>query len=100
MTIIPVNEKYRIELDSHSWQVSELRKRKKAENGFCWQGVAWFPRLSQCCEWLVARGLRESEVEGALQVENALNGIEQRLATAITASGLSDIALAEKRRGT
>lgn len=97
MTTIPINEKYRIALDSHSWSIESPRKDKKA-GGTRWAGVAWFPKLSQCYEWLLEQGLRESDIEGAAQVENVMRGLMQDLRECIEASPYCESWLDEKNR--
>jgi hypothetical protein len=95
MTVIGINAGYRIELDTHSWQISKLTRHKKYPDGY-WQGVAWFPRLSQCCEWLIEQGLRESEVEGAAEVVRVLSELVADLMAAVERGLYCDSWLAEK----
>ena len=92
MTVIPVNDDYRIELDSHSWQIS----KRKGTVG--WRGVAWFPRLTQCVGWLTEQGLREADLDGAGAVVNALCTLLQSLGEAIDRASMEDIARQEIKR--
>jgi hypothetical protein len=40
MTVIPMNEQYRIQLDSHSWQVSRFKLRGAEKRLGVWEGFA------------------------------------------------------------
>jgi hypothetical protein len=97
MTVIPINDRYRIELDTHSWQISKLKRHKKYPDGY-WQGVVWFPRLSQCYEWLTEQGLRESDVQGAAEVVRVLSGLVASLEASIQRSDMENSWLAEQKR--
>ena len=92
MTMIPVNDRYRIELDSHSWQISKL----KGKSG--WRGVAWFPALTQAFYWLAERGLREAGLQGAEDVVHALCTLQHALEEAINRASFEDTALRKMTR--
>jgi len=43
--VIPVNEKYRIEFDGSSWQVSCFKASKSDPDGGRWSGLTWHMNL-------------------------------------------------------
>ena len=98
MTVIPINSKYRIELDQYAWQVSKLGKDKKAPGGMRWAAQAWYPRLDQCCEWLIQHGLSDAELESAEAVIRELKEMQHSLRSAIEKSPIENIALREHKR--
>jgi len=71
--VIPVNKKYRIELDNNSWQVSFWHPRKKHSNEGAWEGLSWHRTLQKAGESLVQRLVVNEDLEGIDEVINALS---------------------------
>jgi len=97
MTTIPVNDHWRIELDSHSWQISKARQRKGAQR---WQGVCWFPRLTQALHWLLERGIRGADLADTQEIINAITSASQALTAAVERASIEDVAAARSHRRT
>ena len=95
MTNIDVNEKYRIVLDTHSWAI---HKRIKYKGVLSWRPVAWLTTIEQACEWLLEQSLRESDIQGALEVKNAVGSFSAALRATIEASCCQNNWLDEKNR--
>ena len=97
MTVIPVNDRFRVELDNYSWAVCQWKKRKSHPEGGQFEPIAWFPKLTQACQWLVRRELAESNAIGADAVIKAITRSTTRLEAAIKEAGISDSWAAAKR---
>jgi hypothetical protein len=85
--IIPINARYRIELDTCSWAVSEPRTRKGET---VWEQRHWFRSLKQAGEWLVQRLIAEHELAGVDEIIAALHASSRLIANAIVESGIPD----------
>ena len=88
--IIPINEKYRIRLDTYSWMICYWKPRSKHSKGGTWEGFSWHRTLQQAGETLVKRLASESEPEGIDEVINALSSSTLLIANAIIESGIPD----------
>jgi hypothetical protein len=81
--IIPINSKYRIELDSFSWQLSKWKPRKSHKYGGRYEGIAWYPTLQQAGESLTRHLVGEDDLEGVDEVIRALHASSALIAAAI-----------------
>ena len=97
-TIIPISDRYQIELDRYAWQISEWVNRKNHPNSGAYEGCYWYPRLSQACEKLVKLQLAEAELVGVEAIEAALRSSTNAIGQAIKDSGLRDMYADEHRR--
>ena len=96
--IIPINEKYRIQLDSNSWTVCYWKPRKQHSNDGNWEGLTWHRTLQQAGESLVRRLVSESDLEGIDEIMNALSASSLLIANAILESRIPDSWLDAKQR--
>ncbi len=88
--IIPVNEKFRIELDVFAWQVSRWKTRKGHAAGGNWEGISWHRTLQQAGESLAKRLVARQDLEGLNEVISALSAASRLIPAAIIESGLPD----------
>ena len=96
--IIPINKKYRIQLDNNSWMVCYWKPRNKHPDGGTWAGSSWHRTLQQAGESLVKRLVSESELEGVDEIINALSTSTLLITNAIIESGIPDSWLEAKQR--
>ena len=96
--IIPINKKYRIQLDTRSWSVCCWKPKNKHPDGGIWEGISWHKTLQQAGESLVTRMVSESELEGIDEIINALSASSRLIANAIIESGIHDSWLEAKQR--
>ena len=96
--IIPINKKYRIQLDTASWMVCRWKPRNKHSNGGTWEGITWHRTLQQAGESLVKCLVSESELEGVDEILNALSTSPLLVTNAIIESGIPDSWLEAKQR--
>ena len=87
-SIIPLNSKYRIELDTYSWQLSQWKKRQSHPDGGRWEGISWHRTLQQAGEAGQKRLIEQDDLEGVQSIINALHASSRLIAEAIVASGL------------
>jgi hypothetical protein len=88
--IIPINDKYRIELDKYCWAVCYWKPRSSHPEGGTWEGKSWHRTLQQAGEHLVKLSVCEDELEGIDQILNALSDASRLIASAIQESGIAD----------
>ena len=81
--IIPVNDKYRVELDVASWQVSRWRNKTRHPEGGLYEGITWHRTLQQAGESLVRRLVAEQDLEGVQEVVEAIADASRLVAAAI-----------------
>ena len=101
MTIIPINDKYRIELDKLAWQVSKWHKLKNLERypeGGTWKGESWHNSLESALRAVQRLELAESDLEGVQEVIKAIRRSECSLRFAVAASEYEDNWADEHRR--
>ena len=88
--IIPIDDKYRIELDRDSWQVARWNNHPSHKDGGSWETVDGFKSLQQAGESLQRRLVAEDELEGVQEVIEALHGSARLIAMAIAGSQYPD----------
>ncbi len=89
--IIPIDEKYRIELDHASWQISKWKNRRKHPDGGRFEGDSWHRTLQQAGEKLVLAHLYEADrLEGIQEVIDALHASSRLIANAIKEGPIPD----------
>ncbi len=96
---IPINEKYRIELDHAAWQVSKWKPRKRHPESGAFEGITWHRTLQQAGEYLIHRLLYEEEgLEGTQEIIDALHASSRLIAIAIKEGPLPDSWVDAKRQ--
>lgn len=86
--IIPLNTKYRIELDTYAWQISQWKNRKSRPDGGSWEGLSWHKTLQQAGDALQQRLVAQDDLEGVQSIIDALRASSHLIASAIVSSGL------------
>jgi hypothetical protein len=97
MTTIPVNDKWRIELDEYSWAVAHHAPRKNKSRKQ-WQQVSWHMTLEQAAQSLAERLLSDAEAHALGEVLSAQREGFALMAGAIQMSGISNSWLDQKNR--
>lgn len=87
--IIPINDKYRIELDLFNWAVAKRRPRVDPAKKQ-WEQVSWHKTLQQAGEWLARRLVAEDDLEGIDEVIHATRFAALLIADAIAESPIPD----------
>ena len=95
-SILPINEKWRIELDEYSWAIAKHSPRKD-KNRKQWEQVAWFKTPLQAAESVRERLLSDSEVNGVDEFLSSLSESTRLITDAIKSSELPDSWLAAKK---
>lgn len=98
-SIIPVNNRYQIELDRYSWQIAQWKTLKKHPDGGKFEGTHWFPTLEMAVKKLVELQIAEADLKGTRDVIDALRASTSRLAAAIERSEHENLYAAEHRVG-
>jgi len=88
-TIIPINERYQIELDDGNWIVAKWKICTNHPAGGKWVGVSDHRTLQQAGESLLLRFVSDEELSGVQEVCNALQSASTHIARAIVESGFS-----------
>lgn len=76
--IIPIDDKYRIAADTHSWMVQQYLGKDKSGKDI-WQSVAWYSSLKSAVKGLVDRCIRTAEAETVLDAVEEVNAVIERL---------------------
>lgn len=95
--IIPINNKYRIELDTNSCHVSYWMPRNSHPNNGTWECKSWHKTLQKAGESLVQRLVSEEDLEGLDEIINAIASSSRLIATAISESGILSSWLSAKK---
>ena len=96
--IIPINDKYRIQLDTYSWMVCYWKPRSSHPKGGTWEAKTWHKTLHQAGEQLVWHMVCEDEIEGIDEILSALADASRLVANAIMDSGIADSWLEAKNQ--
>lgn len=83
--IVPVNDEYRIELDTYNWAVARYAPRKNKSKKQ-WEQFSWHRTLQQAGVSLVERLVAEDDLEGTEEVIAAIRTASTLIATAIRES--------------
>ena len=93
--IVPITDKWRIELDECSWAVAKHQPRKDKKRKQ-WEQVSWHRTLHQAAENVRERLLSNSEAYGVDEVLKAISSSTQLITDAIKESEAPDSWLAAK----
>lgn len=96
--IIPINDKYRIQLDPCSWVVCYWKPKIGHTEGGTWEPKTWHKTLHQAGDELVRHMVCEVELEGIDEVLSALADASRLVANAIMDSGIADSWLEAKNQ--
>ncbi len=96
--IIPISDRYRIELTTHSWQVCKWRNRNNHPDGGAFEGESWHKSLQRAGEWLVERLLAEDDLDGIQEIVEALHAASRLIAYAIKESPYPDSWIENRNR--
>lgn len=80
--IIPIDDKYRIAADVHSWMI-QMYKGKNKEGKDVWQSVAWYRTIQATVQGLAERLIRTAEAETLAEALDAVDATVKRLTTAL-----------------
>ncbi|PUB87026.1 MAG: hypothetical protein DBP02_01930 [gamma proteobacterium symbiont of Ctena orbiculata] len=94
MTVIPVNERYRIAADSHSWMIQQSGNRKNKDSGemeTAWTAIRWYNTLNKTVHGLMDLAVRTSDAQGVQEVLEAQKDMLLQLSAALTPEYTIDI---------
>ena len=97
MTVIPVSDTWRIELDECSWAIAKHQPRKDTRRKQ-WTQISWFPTLEQAAQSLAQRLLHDHQCKPLAEVLEAQRRGSAMIADAIAGSGFANSWLEQKRR--
>ena len=88
--IIRINSRYRIELDTYSWQISKWKFRSDRREGGVWEGISWHRTLQQAGEAVQKRLVADEDLVGTNDVIDALRASSLLIGAAILEARIPD----------